>query len=39
MGLGSLGGDDDVGAVSGGFQGDGFPDPSARAGDEERAAR
>lgn len=39
MGLGGLGGDDDVGPVPGGLQGDGFADPPAGPGDEERAAR
>lgn len=38
MGFGGLGSDDDVGTVSGGLQSDGFTDPSARSGDEERAA-
>jgi len=38
VGLGGLGGDDDVGSIPGGLQRDGFADPSTGSGDEERAA-
>lgn len=38
MRLSRLGGDDDVGPITGGFQSDGFPDAPAGSCDEERAA-